>query len=292
MTIKPLWDAATVEQAVAHLSINRPAYASILDFYGPVFTAQAKAAETTFPAAISVDESSIDMQREEGFAIIAPAAFTVDHSSAETLLAEICEIAMTCGDTLARAGKALNSAPKESGVLTALFRDVLDHSGYIRTFADKLKAAPDMLSLLLLLAIRPSIEAGARRLADLLTNEADHRSSCPICGSLPIIGELDSDGQLWIHCSLCWHRWLVKRMVCLFCTNSSSDSLEYLHSENEPEYRVNLCNACHHYLKVVDRRQLTRAFIAPLEQVVSMHLDMLVQERGFTHALGVDHRSG
>ena len=75
-------------------------------------------------------------------------------------------------------------------------------------------------------------------------------------------------------------------MACLFCGNRSSDSLEYLFSEEEPEYRVYLCKACKHYLKVVDTRKLTRGFFAPLEQVVSLHLDMTAAEKGFVHAMG------
>ena len=74
-------------------------------------------------------------------------------------------------------------------------------------------------------------------------------------------------------------------MVCLFCGNRSSDALEYLFSEDEPEYRVYLCKECKHYLKVVDTRKLNRGFFAPLEQVVSLHLDMTASEKGYTHAM-------
>jgi hypothetical protein len=60
MSITPVWDAATVEQAVAQVAAIRPAYASILGFYGPVFAAQAGAAAHTCPAAIQVDESALE----------------------------------------------------------------------------------------------------------------------------------------------------------------------------------------------------------------------------------------
>jgi hypothetical protein len=78
MTAPPVWDAAAVEQAVAQVAAIRPAYASILGFYGPVFAAQAGAAPHTCPAAIQVDETLLEMRTAEGFSLIEPAAFMVD----------------------------------------------------------------------------------------------------------------------------------------------------------------------------------------------------------------------
>ena len=75
-------------------------------------------------------------------------------------------------------------------------------------------------------------------------------------------------------------------MACAFCSNSDSASLEYAYSDDEPEYRLNLCAKCRQYLKVVDSRKLDRRFYPPLEQVVSLHLDLLAAEKGFHHASG------
>jgi FdhE protein len=125
--------------------------------------------------------------------------------------------------------------------MDGLFADVLDGRGPDQALAKTMDVPPEMLSLLLYLAIKPSIETGARQLAGRLTGSQENRSSCPICGSAPIIGELDTDGNQWMHCRWCWHRWPVKRMACLFCDNRNSASLEYLYSDDEPEYRVNLC---------------------------------------------------
>jgi FdhE protein len=284
MTSSSLLDAATIGKAAALLAKSRPAYASILSFYGPVFSAQAKAAANTPPPVIPVDEATVEMKLREGFSLIAPPDFTIDDRAAGLLLVEICNIAAVSGEKLAGAGKALAEVGETAR--KDLFRDVLKDKGHIEVMAQKTAVAPDMLFLLLHLAIRPSIEAGAQQLADHLPEDLTHRNNCPICGSAPIIGELDADGSQWLHCSLCWYRWAAARMVCLFCGNRSSDSLEYLYSEEEPEYRVYLCKACKHYLKVVDTRKLTRVFFAALEQVVSLHLDMTAAEKGLIHAMG------
>lgn len=287
MTGNPLWDAAAVEGLVSHVAAIRPPYASILGFYGPVFVAQVHATDSTSPEAIRIDPSLLDMKSKEGFSLIEPDAFTVDTPAAEKLLAQICRIAVRSGEKLGGAGDALIRAMGDGVALAGLFADVLDDKGRIRELGKTLDVPPDMLSLLLYLAVKPSVEAGARQLAARLTGSQQNRSSCPVCGSAPIIGELDAEGKLWIHCGLCWHRWQVKRLACPFCESQESASLEYAYSDDEPEYRVNLCAGCKRYLKVVDTRKMNRGFYPPLEQVASLHLDMMATEKGYTHAVAL-----
>jgi hypothetical protein len=58
MTSDPQWDAAAVEQAISQVTSMRPAYATIIGFYGAVFVAQVEAAVNTSPETIQIDESS------------------------------------------------------------------------------------------------------------------------------------------------------------------------------------------------------------------------------------------
>ena len=286
MTSMLVWDAAAIEKSVANLVASRPAYASLLGFYGPVFSAQAKAVAATSPPPIQVEAAALHMRRKEGFALIEPASFKLDHRAADNLLAEICGIAAVAGERLSAAGKALTAAMDEGADMVALFADALEDKGRIQALAEGKGVPTEMLSMLLCLALRPSIDAGVRQLAIHVMEDLDTRSSCPICGRAPILGALDADGHLRVYCSLCWYPWPVTRMACLFCGDRSSNSLEYLYSEEEPEYRVYLCNACRQYLKAVDTRKLSRGFFPPLEQVVSLHLDIKVSEKGYIHAMG------
>lgn len=286
MSNTSVWDAQKVEQAAAQMAVIRPAYASILSFYGPVFAAQASAVAHTCPAPIQVDESAVEMRLAEGFSLIESAAFTIDHPAAERLLAEICRIAALSGEKLGGVGSALAQAMVEGVAVDLVFDDILDERGRIGAFARTIDVPPDMLSLLFYLAAKPSVENGSRQLAVRLPASQEYRGSCPVCGSAPILGELDAEGKQWLHCGFCWHRWPVKRLACPFCGNQDSASLEYIYSDEEPEYRVNLCNACKRHLKVVDTRKMDRDFYPPLEQVVSIHLDMMAAEKGNIHAAG------
>ncbi|BBO69865.1 formate dehydrogenase accessory protein FdhE [Desulfosarcina alkanivorans] len=285
MSITPVWDAAAVENAVAQVATRRPVYAAILGFYGPVFVAQANAADQTCPAAIQVDTSAVEMRSAEGFSLIEPAAFSIDKPAAEKLLVQVCRVASQSGEKLSAAGNALAKAMTEGVAVNAFFDDILDESGRIGDFAHTMGVPPDMLSLLFYLAAKPSVEAGSRQLASRLTASQENRSSCPVCGSAPILGELDAEGKQWNHCGFCWHRWPVKRLACPFCSNRDNTSLEYVYSDDEPEYRVNLCHECRRYMKVVDTRKLDRGFYPPLEQVASLHLDLIAAEKGYSHGV-------
>lgn len=275
-------DQTFVAQAVAEISAVRPAYLSLLAFYGPVFVSQAEAAGDTHPPPIPVDASELAIKRESGAALIAPAAFTVDTAAAKKLLQTVCRIAADTGEKLSGTATAISSAMADGLDVAPLFSDALDENRQTEALAGKLEVPAPMLSLLLHLALRPSIAAGVRELTAHLDDEPADRPDCPICGSPPILGELDDNGGQWLHCRLCWHRWTTRRITCPACGNRDAKILGYLYSDQEAEYRVSLCDACRHYLKVVDTRQLKRPFFPPLEQVVTLHLDMLMSEKGYT----------
>ena len=71
-------------------------------------------------------------------------------------------------------------------------------------------------------------------------------------------------------------------MRCVQCGPVDPAKLYYLYSDAEPAYRVDACDACRHYLKTVDRRRLARPFFAPLEQVLTTHLDLLAAKEGLS----------
>ncbi len=105
---------------------------------------------------------------------------------------------------------------------------------------------------------------------------------CPICGAAPAMGELSGeDGKKQLHCSICATSWSLTRMQCSYCGNTESDSLEYFSAEGEVGYRVDICRKCSCYLKVVDSRELGEDLPMDVEDLNTMHLDLLAQKEGF-----------
>lgn len=97
---------------------------------------------------------------------------------------------------------------------------------------------------------------------------------------------LEGDGERFLFCSFCWHKWPVRRLVCPFCENDDSKTLHYFYTEEEREYRVNVCDKCKKYVKTVDTRKIDRFFYPPLEQIATLHLDMKANETGLERGVG------
>ncbi len=105
---------------------------------------------------------------------------------------------------------------------------------------------------------------------------------CPTCGAVPSMGEFGGEeGQKRLHCSICATSWEMTRIKCSYCGNQESDSLEYFTAEGDSGYRVDICRKCSCYLKVVDSRELGEGLPMDVEDLNTMHLDLLAQKEGF-----------
>ncbi|MCD4842444.1 MAG: formate dehydrogenase accessory protein FdhE, partial [Methanosarcinales archaeon] len=71
-----------------------------------------------------------------------------------------------------------------------------------------------------------------------------------------------------------------QRIYCPFCENKDQKTLHYFFSEEEEEYRVDVCDQCRRYIKTIDTRKIKRPVYPFLEQVTTLHLDMLAQNQG------------
>ena len=85
-------------------------------------------------------------------------------------------------------------------------------------------------------------------------------------------------GERFLLCGFCWHKWSSKRLYCPFCDNTDNKTLNYLYSEEEKEYRIDLCDKCKKYIKTIDTRKTERIIYPPLEQVATLHLDIKAKE--------------
>jgi FdhE protein len=54
--------------------------------------------------------------------------------------------------------------------------------------------------------------------------------------------------------------------------------LSYLRAENEEGLRVDLCGRCGNYLKTIDLRELPGPIIVPLDDVATLHLDIIADK--------------
>jgi FdhE protein len=269
-----------VNQAAEAIIAAKPAYRDLIAFYGRIFAAQEDARQRIRLEPVVIPEELLAIRRREQLPLVPVSGMAFDPAAAGVLLGELCGIAVDCGSGLSSSARILSATSAE---MEPLFRDFLneDESAMART-AEGLGVDPHALAFFLYHSLRPALRCCARQLSGFLMDEPVWvQGYCPICGSPPGLSCLEGDGQRFLFCSFCWHKWPLRRALCPFCGNQDQEHRLFLYSDEEPEYRVDACASCRKYIKTVDTRVLARRSYPPLEQIASLHLDIKAAEEGY-----------
>jgi FdhE protein len=277
---------ARIQEIASAIKNDRPGYRSVIDFYCAVFLAQEESKKNT-----NVDRITIPPDRLSDTArpLIGPSDFTIDYAEGTRLLGRLCDLAQRLAPELTRSAAALKKAVQK-GILapdTLLSAITHDNDEIIHDIGESLGIPAQDLAFFAYSAVYPSITAGVSKLKTLLESRGTwSKEYCPICGNRPDMAFLDKEGARHLVCGFCMHGWTYQRMGCVFCGNRDEGPQHYFAHEEEKEYRVDLCEHCRKYLKLVDLRELTREFYPRLEQVATLHLDIKAKEMGY--AKGID----
>ena len=284
MTEKEIVTTDQIRKAVAAVKAQRPAYEGLLDFYEKLCLAQEASKEDTRLEPIKIHEDLLSVKEEEGFPLISTTDFVMDVVAAEALLRKLCELAVEANEVLAEAGpKIVDALDKESLDASTLFSNMLkEDDAYLADVAGKLGIDKTILAFAVYNSIRPSISLCAEQLSTYLDKDAEwEKGYCPICGSPPALSILRGEGgKRSLVCSFCGHEWRIRRICCPFCDNNDQKTLHYFFSEEEKDYRVDVCDKCKKYIKTIDVREIERPLHPLVEQISTLHLDMLAQEQG------------
>ncbi len=140
----------------------------------------------------------------------------------------------------------------------------------------------DLLGFLVEESLRPALEVVSEKYGDIITRAKWSEGYCPICGREPKISELRGEGgQRYLFCGQCGFEWQFKRIRCPFCGNEDQQTLAYFTIEDEEKYRVDVCNACNKYIKAVDFRNTEHKPNLDVEDIATLHLDILADEEGY-----------
>ncbi|MCI0394807.1 MAG: formate dehydrogenase accessory protein FdhE [Chloroflexi bacterium] len=142
---------------------------------------------------------------------------------------------------------------------------------------------PGLLRVLAQNSLKPALHAwaqGFNRVVDL-----DHwrRGRCPMCGNPPTLSEIQGkEGERRLRCARCGAGWYYPRLQCPFCHSQDYKTLGYIAVEGEEEkYRLQTCDACRGYLKVVVTYDPIPVELLSVEDLATLHLDWIANERGF-----------
>jgi FdhE protein len=261
---------------------KNPAYEKIFDFYEKVREKQLDVTPTLSRTAIETKEDVRKLQAKEGFPLINKEDFTIDIPSSIVLFESLCTIATDTTSKMNEDIQKINQAITDNKL--HLDELLLKHSdnAYQEKITKELKISKPILQFLVHMSILPSIHANVEKLHDHVDLKNWGMGYCPICGSFPKMSEMKGEGgKRHFQCSFCGFLWPSQRIKCPFCDNQDHEKLHFFYAEGHNAYRVELCEDCKQYIKTVDRRNLDYEPDLEVEDIATIHLDMLASKKGF-----------
>jgi FdhE protein len=128
------------------------------------------------------------------------------------------------------------------------------------------------------------LSAPAELLAPLAVDDRWKRNACPICGNAPGLAALVGEGGArHLVCGVCSFVWTFNRVKCPFCGNEDAERLRVLAVDDQTPYRLDVCDACHKYVKTTDYRKADerRAVILPIDDAATIFLDIMAEKEGY-----------
>lgn len=127
----------------------------------------------------------------------------------------------------------------------------------------------------------PYVQMVCAAVLPLIDHDAWQRPRCPVCGGKPSFACLARDnGARSLLCSRCNAVWQYGRVGCPFCA-ATGEQLYYM--SDDRRYRLYLCDACRHYIKTIDLRETGADVCLPVENLVTVSMDIAAREKGFRH---------
>ncbi len=239
------------------------------------------------PVSITVDQARAKM--EKGLPLLYDLELELDGQAAHKLMISLAYAVEAMGE------KNQAHAMAARQVRLALEEDRLDAGILLSAVAtgevepvmaaiQNLQLDPGMVWTLAQNAFKPALRAWCRQLAPGAAEIAWHQGYCFVCGAPAMLGELqDNDQVKHLRCGQCGADWPFRRLECTYCGNEDHNTLGYLYSENQREkMRVEVCDKCHGYLKVIAAFAPTSPDLLPVEDLTTLHLDYIAQERGYS----------
>jgi FdhE protein len=273
---------AKIKERIAWFHKERPHYRAILDLYGHIFEEQVRIRPQLKISVPEVSKKLVKSRWGKGLPLLGREGFALDLEAAQRLFHTISAIGQRATpkmrDEIPRIIDAAEAGELDLRALLSRHYDAL-HLGHE---AERCGLDKGILAFLVQASIRPCLEVHMEQLQDSLDPEAWLQGECPLCGSPPQMAQLrDEGGKRYLQCSFCGCQWRWERIACPSCSNKAMESLHYLYAEEEEAYRVDLCDQCKGYIKTVDSRKLDYEPYLDLEDIVTIHLDILAVEKGY-----------
>jgi FdhE protein len=238
---------------------------------------------------ISLPEIKMDRERmavkiREGFPLLRREDIPVDSERSAELFEKLCRIGLDENPVLAAATRILREAMDSSRLnFGTLFSAVVhDDDDKLKLMATELTVGQPVLKALAKLSIQPSLGAVAAAATKAISLEGWKHPYCPVCGAMPAMAALvGEEGSRHGLCSFCSHLYRLARLGCPFCGTEGPEDLRYFYGEQEDTHRVQVCDRCSGYLKILDTRKGGSVEALAIDDILTAHLDLVAEEQGY-----------
>jgi len=266
-----------IDRLIQQRPVSRPA----LESYRELASLMIQGEPT--PKAERSEQANLEIRRKEGFPLFAREDLPVHLASASLNLSRFFKyLSETSREDQAGLNKALKKSQKDprwrDGLLNAILRE---DETEMTSMAEKVGLDPAVLLFLGKTALRPALLALRRLMEEGIEEKEWDKGYCPLCGSQPDMACFTRTGKRELHCELCGKQWGFARIACPFCNNREQKTLGYFEAQGEEGLRVYFCNSCLRYLKTIDGRVFEEIAPLELEDLATLHLDVIAQENGF-----------
>ena len=229
------------------------------------------------------DEVIGKIKVKEGFPLFSREDLPLDLKAASSLFKRLLEhLSSKKRKDKEALEKALSKAQVNSGWLTNLITAFLSRDETVVTsMAKEVNLEPMVIKFLTHISLKPSLNTLKESAGEKIEKDGWNYGYCPLCGSYPDMAYLGDQGKRFLHCELCGYEWAYPRLKCPFCKNDQPKKLGYFVSEEEEGFRVDFCKKCRRYIKTLDMRVIEQPAPLELENLITLHLDMLAHEQGF-----------
>jgi FdhE protein len=255
-----------------------PHYVELLDILSDILILREECRKDMADVFTAVDESLITKKMAGGLPLIDFSCGHFDLSKPREYFLALLGIAekRAPGETIEMAEKIRNGSYD--------FEKLVLNSFYVQDDETPVDAEQDFFDLVELFleeSLRPSLEFVAQKYADVIARSEWSEGYCPVCGKEPKIGQIRGEEGRFLFCNQCGCEWHFLRIKCPFCSNEEQQSLAYFTVEGDEQYRVDVCNECKRYIKIVDFRESKQEPNLDVEDIATLHLDILANEEGY-----------
>lgn len=252
----------------------------ILKFYGHLLEKQESSRPDDLSTLIDISKNSIKDRLADGSPLIDPSKTALlDLRNSIDLFFIILELIKDASDQFRHQAEEMRAKIKRTDIETAMKAVLSGNEEELRRLTERSALSEEMLFLLAGLSLAPSL----RFLSSMVQDNFDivwwDEPFCPICGERPNMANLEEEGR-HLYCTFCWMEWKYKGPGCLLCGIDDKKMVGLLRIRDEDGYHLSICGNCNGYIKLIDRRYLSKEMDRRIINIVSLPLEIIARQKG------------